>query len=192
MAISRRTFLKAGVGVGAVGAVGVGYRQINKTKTQANIVIVGGGAAGIGIANQLGHYLDGATITVIEPRGFHWYQPGQTLLLAGAYTQVSDVISPNERFIDASVRWVEDSVIEYRPERNQVVTENGLLVNYDYLIVATGVELRYDLIDGFDPQEIGQNGITSIYYSPQAGIASHQQAQAFAHSQGGKAVFTRP
>ncbi|MER8149852.1 pyridine nucleotide-disulfide oxidoreductase, partial [Acinetobacter baumannii] len=60
------------------------------------------------------------------------------------------------------------------------------------LIVATGVELRYDLIDGFDPQEIGQNGITSIYYSPQAGIASHQQAQAFAHSQGGKAVFTRP
>ncbi|EKO3591205.1 twin-arginine translocation signal domain-containing protein [Vibrio metschnikovii] len=40
MAISRRTFLKAGVGVGAVG---VGYRQINKTKTQANIVIVGGG-----------------------------------------------------------------------------------------------------------------------------------------------------
>ncbi|MGT0149491.1 hypothetical protein ACT691_06700 [Vibrio metschnikovii] len=47
------------------------------------------------------------------------------------------------------VRWVEDSVIEYRPERNQVVTENGLLVNYDYLIVATGVELRYDLIDGF-------------------------------------------
>ncbi|WP_342639434.1 twin-arginine translocation signal domain-containing protein [Vibrio metschnikovii] len=42
MAISRRTFLKAGVGVGAVGAVGVGYRQINKTKTQANIVIVGG------------------------------------------------------------------------------------------------------------------------------------------------------
>lgn len=43
MAISRRTFLKAGVGVGAVG---VGYRQINKTKTQANIVIVGGGGSG--------------------------------------------------------------------------------------------------------------------------------------------------
>lgn len=192
MAISRRTFLKAGVGVGAVGAVGVGYRQINKTKTQANIVIVGGGAAGIGIANQLGHHLDGATITVIEPRGFHWYQPGQTLLLAGVYTQVSDVISANERFIDASVRWIEDSVVEYRPDQNQVMTETGLLVSYDYLIVATGVELRYDLIEGFDPQEIGQNGITSIYYSPQAGIVSHQQAQAFAHGQGGKAVFTRP
>ncbi|XAG09212.1 twin-arginine translocation signal domain-containing protein [Vibrio metschnikovii] len=80
MAISRRTFLKAGVGVGAVGAVGVGYRQINKTKTQANIVIVGGGAAGIGIANQLGHYLDGATITVIETTWFPLVSTGPNVI----------------------------------------------------------------------------------------------------------------
>lgn len=192
MAISRRTFLKAGLGVGVVGAVGIGYQQINKVKTQAKIVIVGGGAAGIGAANQLNNHLDGATITIIEPREYHWYQPGQTLLLAGAYTKVNDVLSSNQRFIDPSIQWLQDTVIEYRPDHNQVMTEKGEVLDYDFLLIATGVELRYDLIEGFDPREIGQNGVTSIYYSPEAGLLSHQQAQLFTQGKGGKAVFTRP
>lgn len=192
MAISRRTFLKAGVGVGVLSTAGLGYRELTKVKTNANILIVGGGAAGIGMANKLGHYLSGASVTVVEPRNFHWYQPGQTLLLAGAYTQANDVITDNKRYISNDVRWIEDSVTEYRPDNNQVVTEKGTVLDYDYLIVATGVELRYDLIEGFDTQEIGQNGVTSIYYSPETALISNQQAQDFARSDGGKVVCTRP
>ncbi|WP_238104075.1 NAD(P)/FAD-dependent oxidoreductase [Vibrio cincinnatiensis] len=192
MSISRRTFLKAGVGIGVLSGAGVGYRELSKTKTNAKILIVGGGAAGIGMANKLNQYLSGAEITVVEPRNFHWYQPGQTLLLAGSYTQTSDVMAANERYISGDVRWVEDAVIEYRPDHNQVVTQKGNRLDYDYLIVATGVELRYDLIEGFDTQEIGHNGITSIYYSPETGLKSHQQALDFAQRGEGKVVCTRP
>ncbi|WP_195707322.1 FAD-dependent oxidoreductase [Vibrio cincinnatiensis] len=192
MSISRRTFLKAGVGIGVLSGAGVGYREFSKTKTNAKILIVGGGAAGIGMANKLNQYLSGAEITVVEPRNFHWYQPGQTLLLAGSYTQTSDVMAANERYISGDVRWVEDAVIEYRPDHNQVVTQKGNRLDYDYLIVATGVELRYDLIEGFDTQEIGHNGITSIYYSPETGLKSHQQALDFAQRGEGKVVCTRP
>ena len=37
-------------------------------KTQAKIVIAGGGAAGLTAANRLAAALDGASITVIDPR----------------------------------------------------------------------------------------------------------------------------
>lgn len=193
MAISRRTVLKAGLGIGALSAAGIGYSEIKKISTNANIVIAGGGAAGIGIANMLLRNLDGAKITVIEPRDFHWYQPGQTLLLAGSYQQREDVVSPIDKYLDSNVTHKKASVSEFLPDTNQVVISTGEAISYDYLIVSTGIELRYDLIEGMDTKLIGTNGIASIYFSPEAGIASYQQAHQFVSQPGEqRAVFTRP
>lgn len=193
MTLTRRTLLKSAAGIGALGAIGLSYNQLNKVDTKANIVIVGGGAAGIGVANMLSRYLDGAKITVIEPRSFHWYQPGQTLLLAGAYTTENDVVSPIDKYIDENIILKQDKVSELLPDSNTVKTESGDSIQYDYLIVSTGLELRYDLIEGLDTNEIGRNNIASIYYSPEAGIASFKQAQQFVeNSANGNALFTRP
>lgn len=193
MAISRRTLLKAGLGIGGLTAVGVGYRDISKISTNANILIAGGGAGGIAIANMLLRHLDGAKITIIEPRDYHWYQPGQTLLLAGSYRQREDVISPIDKYLDSQVTHKKATVAEFLPETNQVVTHAGETLSYDYLIVSTGIELRYDLIEGMDSKRIGTNGIASIYYSPEAGLASYRQAQDFVSQPGEqRAVFTRP
>jgi sulfide:quinone oxidoreductase len=46
------------------------------TRTNARIVIIGAGAAGTSLANRLVRRLDGAQITVIDPRPDHLYQPG--------------------------------------------------------------------------------------------------------------------
>ena len=51
--------------------------------TNARIVILGAGAAGTALANRLARRLDGARITLIDPRAQHWYQPGLTLVAAG-------------------------------------------------------------------------------------------------------------
>ncbi|WP_181161496.1 NAD(P)/FAD-dependent oxidoreductase [Maribrevibacterium harenarium] len=192
MPITRRNLIKTGVGLGALGAVGLGYWELSKVDSKARIVIVGGGAAGTGLANQLYHFLDGISITVIDPRPYHWYQPGQTLLLAGSYQDRDDVISANKTYLDSRTRWLQDSVVEYRPQQNQVVTAGGQTIAYDYLVVGAGLELRYDMIEGMDTKLIGKDGIHSIYFSPEAGIASHKAALDFANSKGGKAVFTRP
>lgn len=192
MAISRRNLLISGATLGAVSATGIIGWELNKQDTNAKIVIAGGGAAGIAIANKLQMYLNGAQITVVDPRPYHWYQPGQTLLLAGVYDTREDVISTNKEYMDANVRWVEDSVTEFDPDNNQILTAKSGKLDYDYLIVSTGLELRYDLIEGLDPDQIGKDGITCIYHSPEAGIASHRQALEFAQSKGGNAIFTRP
>lgn len=36
----------------------------------------------------------------------------------------------------------------YNPDENQVTTQDGNTTTYEYLIVATGFELRYDMIPG--------------------------------------------
>ncbi|RTE64409.1 NAD(P)/FAD-dependent oxidoreductase [Amphritea opalescens] len=192
MAISRRKLLISGAAVGAASATGLLAWELNKQETNARIVIAGGGAAGMAIANKLNMYLRGARITVVEPRPYHWYQPGQTLLLAGVYDSRDDVVSTNKEYMDADVRWINDSVTEFDPDNNQLHTAQTGKLDYDYLIVATGLELRFDLIEGLDPDQIGQDGIASIYHSPEAGIASHKQAMKFAQSNGGQGVFTRP
>jgi len=192
MAISRRNLLISGATLSAASATGFLAWELNKQDTNASIVIAGGGAAGIAIANKLKMYLNGARITVIDPRPYHWYQPGQTLLLAGVYDSSDDVVSTNKEYVDADVRWVNDKVTEFDPDNNQVHTSQTGTLNYDYLIISTGLELRYDLIEGLDPDQIGQGGIASIYHSPEAGVASHKQAMSFAQSNGGNAIFTRP
>lgn len=163
MPITRRTVLKSVLALGALGTVGVGYTEISKIETKAKIVIVGGGAGGIGIANMLLRKLNGAYITVIEPRDFHWYQPGQTLLLAGTYDVRSDVVAPLDRYIDGDIHWKKGKIAEFQPDANTVITDSGEKLPYDYLIVSTGLELRYDLIEGMDTALIGKNGIASIY-----------------------------
>ena len=192
MSISRRNLLISGAALGATAAAGFLSWELSKLKTKARIVIAGGGAAGIGIANKLQMYLDGAQITVVDSRPYHWYQPGQTLLLAGAYKNREEVISDNQSYINADIHWVTANVVDFDPDHNRIMTDTNDSLEYDYLIVATGLELRYDLIEGLDPQQIGRDGIASIYLSPEAGIQSHQQALDFAQSSGGQALFTRP
>jgi len=50
------------------------------------VLIVGGGAAGVSIANNLRKVNANIGIGLIEPSEKHYYQPGFTLVGGGAYT----------------------------------------------------------------------------------------------------------
>jgi sulfide:quinone oxidoreductase len=64
-------------------------------------------------------------------------------------------------------------------------------IGYDFLIVAVGLELNYAGIEGMDTTRIGQNGLGSIYHSPQAAAATWQALSTFA-DRGGVGLFGRP
>lgn len=162
----------------------------NSIKTQARIVIVGGGAAGLTAASRLAASLQGATITVIDGRKAHYYQPGFTLVASGIKPK-EYVVSNTSDYIPKGVQWINEAASEIDPEGKKVVTASGQSVPYDYLIVATGLELNYAAIEGMDTQRIGQNGLGSIYHSPDAAAATWQALSAFA-DQGGVGVFGRP
>lgn len=189
--LNRRDWLKLfTAGVAATATAGQAAQASPLVRTSARIVIAGGGAAGLTAAARLAQQLTGAQITVIDARKQHYYQPGFTLVGAGI-KPADYVVSSTSSYIPQGVQWVEERVAEIDPEGNKVVTDGGRTLAYDFLIVATGLQLEYGLIEGMEPGLIGQHGIGSIYNGPDAATATWGLMHQFA-SQGGRGVFTRP
>ncbi len=193
-ALQRRGFLTAALGGAAWPlAQGTAVAQTSAsapTTTKARIVIAGGGAAGLTAASRLSAALQGATIIVIDPRKEHFYQPGFTLVAAGVKTQ-DYVVSQTGHYLPQGVEWIAEGVAEIDPDGKLVATSSGKKVAYDFLIVATGLELNYGGIEGMDTRLIGENGLGSIYASPAAASATWKALSKFA-DEGGVGLFGRP
>lgn len=188
---ARRAWIKAlGAIPLSVGLGGIHPPVSGALKTNAHVVIAGSGLGGIAVANRLSRMLDGVQITIIDAKEEHNYQPGYTLVATGVWP-VSKVRERNIDFQPANIRWIRDMVAGFEPESNTVVTARGERVRYDFLVVATGVHLDFALIEGMDVAAIGQNGLASVYPSPQAATATWAAMQAFVKS-GGNALMTLP
>jgi sulfide:quinone oxidoreductase len=188
---ARRRWLQALAAAPALaGAAAAPVPARAAVKTSARIVIAGSGLGGIAVANRLSKMLDGAKITIVDRKEEHNYQPGYTLVATGVWP-VDKVRDRNADFQPAGAEWVKDMVAGFDPAANTVVTAGGQRIPYDFLVVATGVHLDYAQIEGMDVGAIGNNGLTSVYPSPQAAQATWAAMQAFT-AKGGNAVMTLP
>lgn len=192
-----RTFA-AGLGAGALIGSGSGLLAMAKPlaaapathATRARIVIAGGGAAGLSAAARLSARLDGARITMVEPSARHVYQPGLTMVGCGHWRPDS-VISSTARFLPQGVAWKQDRIATFDADNNRLVTRDGSVLDYDFLIVATGCSLHYEGIEGLDSGALGRDGVVSVYAGPEAARATWAAMSAFAET-GGTALFGRP
>ncbi len=162
--INRRNFL----GLLATGALVTASSPAlaSKVKTKASIVILGGGAAGISMANRLANRLDGAKITIVDGQKEHWYQPGFTLIAAGL-KDANYSISQTAKWLPRDIDLVEEHAAEVDPDAKKLVTSGGKSISYDYLIVCPGIKLDWDKIEGFDMNMVGKEGIAAVYASPE-------------------------
>ena len=189
LSASRRGFLGLAAG-GAMLAAGASQLQASRVRSSARIVILGAGAGGAAIANRLVNRLDGAEITICDGRAEHWYQPGFTLIGAGL-KPASYAVSRTTDWLPSAARFIPEYAAEIDPEANVVTTTGGTRLAYDYLIVATGLTLDWDAIEGFSTDMIGQNGIGAHYYSPEAAAATWRAMDAYT-DRGGVAIVGRP
>ncbi len=175
--LSRRDALKL-IGVGGAATM-LGTSPVDaatvaeaaSSDKKAKIVIVGGGAGGVMAAARLQRSAPNAEITIIAPNKIHLYQPGQVFMAAGLYTE-ADIQKNNADVIPSGVKWMEDSVKSFDPDNNKVSTENNGDVNYDFLVVATGLQYDYEAIEGMSADLVGKHGISSVYLNdPVAGTA---------------------
>ena len=190
--VSRRNLLKLGVGAGVMGPLTLGATAAKAVNTNAHIVIVGAGAGGTSMASRLTRALNGAKITVIDSRERHHYQPGWTLVASGVWDK-SKAISNTEDWMPRSVNWIKGMVAEYDPDNNRVILESGQQVAYDHLIVATGLQLRYERIEGMDTNLIGQGkGVGSVYASIEDAEKTNNEIDQWIASGQGTGLFNLP
>lgn len=129
--------------------------------SKVDVVIVGGGSAGIATAASLLDRDRDLDIVIVEPRTEHYYQPGWTMVGGGIFDAASTCRS-EASVVPAGVRWVRGAVATFEPDRDQIMLEDGTIVGYRALVVAPGVSLDWDAIDGLS-QALGSNGVTSNY-----------------------------
>ncbi|MCF6148713.1 MAG: NAD(P)/FAD-dependent oxidoreductase [Candidatus Kuenenia sp.] len=155
-------------------------------KDHYQVLIVGGGTGGITVAAQLHKSQKIPDIAVIEPSEKLYYQPIWTLVGAGVFPkEVSE--RETKEFVPADVVWIKDKVAQFDPEKNNLTTEAGKVIGYDYLIVAAGIQLDWDKIPGLK-ESIGKNGVCSNYSYQTVGSTW----ESIRNFQGGNAIFTQP
>lgn len=187
---SRRAFLALAAAGAAAAALPAREVVAQSVSTNAKIVIIGAGAAGTAMANRLVRRLEGAEITIIDPRAEHLYQPGLSLVAAGL-KPANYVVSRTTDWLPQGVSLVTERVAAVDPVAQSVATDGGAVLAYDYLIVAPGLILDHDAIEGFSLDMVGQNGIGALYAGPEYAARTWNAAARFVE-EGGRAVFTRP
>lgn len=128
---------------------------------KADVVIVGGGSAGLAAAASILERNRALDIVVIEPSDVHYYQPGWTMVGGGVF-DVADTRRPEAKVMPAGVRWVKGAVAAFAPHLDQLTLEDGSVIGYRTLVVAPGIALDWGAIDGL-PATLGRNGVTSNY-----------------------------
>ena len=151
------------------------------------VLVVGGGTAGITVAAILRRRAPRVDIAIIEPSPEHYYQPAFTLVGAGVYP-LARTRRAEKSLIPAGVRWINDAAQTFEPEKNAVRLKNGDALTYDYLVVCTGVKLDWDKVAGLS-ETLGKNGVCSNY-SPAHVTYTWDCLQRL--KAGSRAVFTQP
>lgn len=150
------------------------------------IVVVGGGAAGLGIAARLLRAQGVTDVAVVEPAERHYYQPLWTLV-GGGVTNRERSARPMAEVMPKGAQWIRDAVTEFFPEENRLKTRDGKDIGYACLVVAPGLKIDWDKIKGL-PEALGKNGVCSNYSYDHVD-STWQNIRDF---KGGNAVFTFP
>lgn len=150
------------------------------------VLIVGGGAAGVSVANNMRRQNSSIDIALIEPSEIHYYQPGFTIIGGGAYT-MAKTSRKEADLIHPSVTWIKDYAETFQPDANTVTLRSGTSLSYDYLVVCPGLQLDWQKIEGLK-ETLNHNGVCSNYSAETV----EYTWECIRNLQSGTALFTQP
>ncbi|HRA03884.1 MAG TPA: FAD/NAD(P)-binding oxidoreductase, partial [Arachnia sp.] len=144
------------------------------------LVILGGGTAGTMVANKLrsAYPASELEITVVDRDDEHHYQPGYLFLPFGIYDE-GKIVRSRHHFIPDGVQLVLAEIDRVDAAAKCVHLADGRELEYDTLVIATGVEPRPDLTPGQDADDVHH------FYDLPRSIAL---AEAFKEFPGGRLV----
>jgi sulfide:quinone oxidoreductase len=153
-------------------------------KSHYQILVIGGGTAGIMTAAQLLEKNKNLDIAIIEPAKTHYYQPAWTLVGAGTY-DYEKTGRPMADVMPKGVKWIQDKATGFIPEQNTVNTAANGSITYDFMVVAPGLTYDYSLVPGLG-DAIDKGVVCSNYTNP------NHTWNVIKNFKGGTALFTQP
>ncbi len=147
MTLTRRGFATgaATVGLGTLAAPAI------LKAAEARAVVIGGGAAGATAAKYIARGNQaGIHVTLIEPKQRYTTCFYSNLYLAGFRTLESITHGYDRLHDQYEVAVVTDRVVEIDRDARKVKLAGGDTVSYDKLVVAPGIDLKFDTIEGYD------------------------------------------
>jgi sulfide:quinone oxidoreductase len=117
--------------------------------SKKQIVVLGAGTGGTMTANRLSRRFnpEEAEIHVVDRDDRHVYQPG-LLFIPFGLAHVDEIVRPRRRQLRSGLVFHQNEVAEVSTERDEVLLDDGTVLKYDVLVVATGVRLQPEETEG--------------------------------------------
>ena len=136
-------------------------------------LVLGAGTAGTMIARKMAHKLDSHDwkVILVDRDEQHYYQPGFLFVPFGWY-KPEQVIQPKRKFVPSNVEFIISDIELIEPDKNRVtLMKNKQVINYDYMVVATGADIHPEQTEGLKDGGWRQNIFDFYTYDGAAALA---------------------
>ena len=118
-------------------------------QAMARVVVIGGGFAGASFARALKRLDPKLDVTLLEPNTIFTACPFSNEVIAG----LRDIEAQQfgyQRIAAEGVRVIAQSAAKVDPQTRVVGLADGVAIPYDRLVLAPGIDLRFDALPGYD------------------------------------------
>lgn len=119
------------------------------------VVVIGGGFAGVAATLQLRKKLKGKVkLTLIDRNPYHLFTPSLYEVATSEEPQ-KNIAIPFDVILSKGVQILQNEVIGIDTKTKQISMQDGLVIGYDYLLIAGGSEPAFMGITGLQEKSIG-------------------------------------
>jgi sulfide dehydrogenase [flavocytochrome c] flavoprotein chain len=180
MRTTRREFLSGGAVAALLGAPALAQRR-------ARVVVIGGGFAGATCARELQRGEAGAAVTLVEADPIYTACPFSNSVVAGLRAITAQRFG-YETLRTEGITIVRDRVQAMDPQRRLVTLSGGSAIGYDRLVLAPGIDIRWDALPGYN--EAAAEVIPHAWKAGDQTLLLRNQLEAMAD--GGTVVISAP
>ena len=153
----------------------------------AKLVVIGGGFAGATCARELKRAVPDAAVTLVEPNAVFTACPFSNAVIAGLRD-----LSAQQFGYDALARdglaLLRRTATAVDAERRSVTLDDGSRLDYDRLVLAPGIDIRFDALPGYD--EAAAERMPHAWKAGEQTLLLRRQLEAMAD--GGTVVISAP
>jgi sulfide dehydrogenase [flavocytochrome c] flavoprotein subunit len=143
--LSRREFC----GAAAIGAAALAFPRPSFAQAAARIVVVGGGFGGASCARALKQIDPKLQVTLVEPNRTFTACPFSNTVIAGLRSIEAQQFTYDKIAADG-VTVIAQAATKIDPQARTAGLADGTSLAYDRLVLAPGIDLRFDALPGYD------------------------------------------